>query len=436
MRIALASLLLATLAFAQDRKPIPIQFDNGSIDLMPGLSNPQRYQLKQWLAGPFRRLTQVDGQLRKIDESLRAERDKDKRAKLVAERKTLDGQREKIRADGRAQFDKIGLAPGQIDRLNAIPRGELRQERYNHRVMLEAPGLTAKQAELVRACVASADSAQLTLALQRRDIKRNLADQDEKVRNRVAADLYNRIRAVEKRFWVAMYYVLSPEQMRATRALRSPAYQQVGDHRNHLYMLPDVSSTQAGRINSLLNELSSETAADDAVIRALRRQLDQKGLDAAERKEMQAQLNEAYGRRGRIYTENYAAIRELMTDAQEQAWNAIPPQLSGGDIGRGVMQNLEGIPLRPDQAAQLRALDAEAEREIRKQQAEVREATKDLRESGMGADSPQMMMMSTMQRGAQGDRARVLRDLGRRYCEQVFDAEQLATWLATGSARP
>ena len=35
---------------------------------------------------------------------------------------------------------------------------------------------------------------------------------------------------------------LTPEQMRSTKPIRSPRYQRVGDHRNHLYALPNVSS--------------------------------------------------------------------------------------------------------------------------------------------------------------------------------------------------
>ncbi|MHC4450942.1 MAG: hypothetical protein ACYS0E_12525 [Planctomycetota bacterium] len=435
MRTLAATLLIAAFVHAQ-QKPIPIHFDNGSIDIMPGLSNPQRYQLKNWLRGPFKKFTDAERRQAKIGEELRREKNKDKRAKLVAERKKLQAGREQLRKNGRAQLDKIGLKPDQIARLNKIPKGELRRERYNHAVMLEAPGLTPTQTSLVRACLAATDSAQLTLALQRRDVKRNLADQDEKVRRRVSGDLNNRIRAVEKRFWVAMYYVLTPEQMRATKKIRSPRYQRVGDQRNHLYMLPGLSTIQASRINSLLNELQSETAADDAVIRTLRRKMGQKGLDGAERKELQNQLNDAYRRRGKIYSENYQAVRDLMSDEQEQAWASIPPQLAGGDVGRGVMQNLNGIVLRRPQGASMRKMSTESQRAIQAKQRTMREQTKELRESGMGSDSPQMMMMSSMQRGVQGDRARIMRQLGHRYCTEIFEPEQLATWLATGSARP
>ncbi|MHC4938069.1 MAG: hypothetical protein ACYTHK_03780 [Planctomycetota bacterium] len=435
MRTLAAALLLAAAVHAQ-QQPIPVHFDNGSIDIMPGITNPQRYQLKQWLRAPLKRLADLDRRVAKINQELRSEKNEDKRAKLVAERKKLQGQRPAMRKHAREQFDKIGISRAQLDRLNAIPKGELRRERYNHAVMLEAPALSPKQTALVRACIAATDSAQLTLALQRRDVKRNLADQDEKVRRRVSNDLNNRIRAIEKRFWVAMYYVLTPEQMRATKEIRSPRYQRVGDHRNHLYMLPGLSAVQASRINSLLNELQSETAADDAVIRTLRRKLGQKGLDGAERKELQNQLNDAYGRRGRIYRENYQAVRDLMSDEQEAAWNAIPPQLAGGDVGRGVMSNLNGIVLRPEQGDPMRKLGGAAQKQIQAKQRAMREGSKELRESGMGADSPQMMMMSTMQRGVQGDRARILRKLGHQFCTEIFEPEQLAAWLATGSARP
>jgi len=434
VRQAIPILLLASLAVAQD--PIPVRFDAGSVDIMPGLSNPQRYQLKRWLGGPFRNLQRKAAEIRKVNETLQRERDKDKRAKLIAQRRKAQAELAKIRKQGRAALEKIGLKPEQIDRLNSIPKGELRRERYNHGVMLEAPGLTDRQVTLVRACIAATDSAQLTLALQRRDVKRSLADQDEKLRRRVTGDLNNRIRAIEKRFWIAMYYLLTPDQMRATKPLRCPVYQRVGDHRNHLYMLPGLSATQAGRINSLLNEITSETAADNAMIRSLNARIRKKDTADAERKELRAQLSDAYRRRGRIYSENYKAIRELMNDEQEQAWDSIPPQIAGGESGRGVLQNLRGLPLRAEQGETVRKLGNEAEKRIRDAQKAMREETKELRESGMGSDSPQMMMMSNMQRGLQGDRARILRELGHRYCVEVFEPEQLAEWLATGPARP
>ena len=89
---------------------------------------------------------------------MRSEKNEDKRAKLVAERKKLQGQRPAMRKHAREQFDKIGISRAQLDRLNAIPKGELRRERYNHAVMLEAPALSPKQTALVRACIAATDS--------------------------------------------------------------------------------------------------------------------------------------------------------------------------------------------------------------------------------------------------------------------------------------
>ena len=436
MRTVLAALLLAAVASAQDQKPIPVRFDAGSVDMVPGLTNPQRYQLKRWLSTDFRRYADTARRIKDIGEKLRRERDKDKRADLVVARKKLIAQRDTLRKTGRAKFDKIGLKQAQIDRLNSIPRGELRRERYNHTVMLEAPGLSAQQLSLIRTSIAAVDSAQITLALQRRDVKRTLADQDKKVRQRVTNDLNNRIRAIEKRFWLTMLYVLTPDQMRATKPVRSPSYQRVGDHRNNLYMLPGLSTIQASRINSLLTEAQSETAADDAVIRTLRRKMGQKDLDGAERKLLQAQLGDAYRRRGQIYNENRKAVRDLMSDEQSNAWDSIPPQISGGDMGRGVMQNFGGLLLKPEQGASMRKLSDAAQKEIRGKQRTMRDKTKDLRESGMGSDSPQMMMMSTMQRGVQGDRARILRRLGHRYCTEFFDPAQLPVWLATGAARP
>ncbi|MEM8884305.1 MAG: hypothetical protein AAGD14_09565 [Planctomycetota bacterium] len=432
MRLGAILLLLACPALAQDRKPIPIHFDHGAINIMPGLTGGQRYQLRRWMSGPWKKLLSIDAQIRKVSEEFRREKDMTKRAKMVDHRKRLQDQRNKVRQQGRAQLDKIGLKPAQIQRLNSIPRGALQQERYNHQVMLEAPNLSPAQRETVQACIAAADGTMMALVRQRNAVGQTYKDQDPKMRQRLASDLNNRIRAIEKRFWVAMYYVLTPEQMRATKPLRSPNYQRVGDHRNHLYMLPALTPIQASRINALLTETQSESAADDAMIRTLRRRQQQKGLDSAERTEIQKQLRDAYQRRGRIYSENTQAIRDLMTDEQRDAWNAIPPQLNGGEVGRNILGNLRGITLRPGQPSELQAHQRAADRKARELQRALREKTKDLRESGMGSDSPQMMEMNTMQRGVQGDRARLYRKAGHTVCLEVLAPDQLGTWVSIG----
>ena len=439
MKTLTTLLLLACVAAAQSKtrsKPIPVNFDNFSIDLMPGLNGGQKYRLKRWLGGPVKKLGQTDAKIRDLDKKISRERNKAKKQKLVSERTKLRVQREVIRRDGRAQFDKFALTQQQIDRLNSIPRGELRRERYNHGVMLEAPGLSPEQAARIRACIAATDSSQIAMDIQRRQMKQRLADQDKKLQQRVSADIYNRIRAIEKRYWIAMYYLLTPGQMRATREIRSPRYQRVGDRRSHLAMLPNLSPAQSGRVISLLNEITSETAADDAVIRTINRKLKQKDLPAAENKQLRAQIGEAYKRRGKIHSENATSIKALMTEEQVEAWNAIPPQLSGGDVGRSVMGNLAGMRLRPGQTGTMREMSAITQRSIKAAQKKLRDDTKALRESGMGADSPQMMMMTSMTRTQQGGRSRMLRELGHRYCVEVFTPTQLATWIATGNVKP
>lgn len=441
MKTLITLTLLVGMTVAQSQKtspsePIPVHFDNVAIDLMSSLNGGQKYRLKRWLGGPVKKLRQADAKIRDLNKKISRERNKAKKQNLIDTRTKLRVNREAIRRDGRAQFDKFGLTHAQIDRLNSVPRGELRRERYNHRVMLEAPGLSPEQIERIQACIAATDSAQIAMDIQRKEMKRRLADQDKKLQQRVSGDLYNRIRAIEKRYWVAMYYLLTPDQMRATREIRSPRYQRASDRRSHLAMLPGVTHSQSGRVLSLLNEITSETAADDAVIRTIHRKLKQKDLPAAENKQLRAQLSETYKRRGKIHSENAASIKALMTEEQVKAWDAIPPQLSGGDVGRGVMGNLAGMRLRPGQDVTMREMSASTQRAIKAAQKKLRDDTKALRESGMGADSPQMMTMTSMQRTQQGGRARLLRELGHRYCVEVFTPTQLATWIATGKVKP
>jgi len=428
--------LLAGTAAAQEDKPIPVYFDNGSVDIMPALTGPQRYQLKRFLSGPVAKVRRQYAEIGKLNAQIKKTRDKPSRTGLIARRKKLQEQVAAMRKQGRVAFKKIGLKPGQLDRLNRIPRGALHRERYNHSVMLEAPDLTPKQEQIVRAAIASADGAQRMLVRQQAGIDRLMVDQDKKARQRVKANLGSQVRAIEKRFWQAMYFTLAPEQMRATRALRSPRYRNPGDNRNQLYLLPGLTPSQATRVNSLLTEMNSETAADNAAIAALNRKIRAKDTPAPDRKDLQKQLGACYKRRGAIFTESYKLIRELMTDEQYADWESIPPFINAGERSRGPTRTFAGVALRPDQSATIRKLEAEARTKLQAAQRKLRENTKELRESGIGPDSPQMMMMTTMNRGFQGDRARLSRGVGLRLCEEVYDASQLSDWIASPTLKP
>ncbi len=434
MKIAIPfTLLIATVASAQDdqRPPVPIHFNAASIDIMPGLTGGQRYQLKRFLNGAFKKVRGQYGQLKKLNDQIRKTKNKDARKKLTAQKTKLQGEIAKSRKQGRAFYDKIGIKPEQLKRLNHIPRGVLYRERYNHAVMLESPDLTPKQERIVRCSIAGADAAQRTLWRQQSTIDRTLADQDVKVRQRLKAEINNRIRAIEKRFWQAMYFALAPEQMAATRPLRSPRYKNPGDNRNQLYLLEGLTPSQMVRVNSLLEEMNSEAAADTAAINAFNRTIRAKdGPKGKERQAVQKQLSSAYKRRGEIYSTGRKLIRELMNEAQYAEWESIPPFINAGERSRSPMQTFKGIELHPEQMAVIGKLAAESRRETQAAQKKMREESKELRESGLGPDSPQMMMMTTMNRGLQGDRARISRRLGNRLCEDVVEGEQIALWIA------
>ena len=434
MKIAIPFVLLFTIfAHAQDdqRPPIPIHFDNGSVDIMPGLTGGQRYQLKKFLGGPMKKVTAQYASLKKLNQTIARTKNKDARKKLVAQRNKLNAEIKKTRKQGRAAYEKIGIKPEQLERLNRIPRGALHRERYNHSVMLEVSDLTPKQEQIVRCSIAAADAAQRALFRQQSNIDKMLADQDKKVRQRLKADMNNRIRAIEKRFWQVMYFTLKPEQMATTRVLRSQRYKNPGDNRNQLYLLVVLTPTQATRINSLLTEMNSDAAADTAAINSFNRAIRAKdGVKGKERADLQKQLQRAYKRRGDIYKTGYKALRELMQAEQYAEWESIPPYINAGERSRGPMQTFKGMELRPEQNSVIKKMGAKARSEAQVAQKKMREESKELRESGIGPDSPQMMMMTTMNRGLQGDRARIGRRLGQRLCADVLDSDQLSLWIA------
>jgi len=423
-------LLLGAVVAAQD-----LPYTRDAVALMPGLEAAQRNTLYRLQGAAAQELARTQKALREIDKKLAAKPADDARKALVAEQKKLQAALPAL-AEGLLQKTlAAGLNGEQLARLRAMPQGALREERYNHGVVLEAPGLSAEQSALLVPLVAAVDAAQAAALAQQQHLVQGLDKVDKTLRRRIDATCGQQRREIERRFWRVAYYALTPEQMRATRARLSPRYSGVPQLQQQLYLLPDLSPSQANRLTALFNEMESECAADRAELmrlKVLRKKKLPKAEDLALEKEGRA-ASARIQERERALHEGWRAI---LTPAQRDAFDALPPVLNLGERGRPPWELTNDMRLRPAQRpglAQLRREDGAEARDIRKEQ---RAEEKDLMAAGIGAESPQAMTMTMARQGAQGARMDVYRELGLRLVTSILTPEQVAAWVVAPSLQP
>lgn len=417
-----ATLLLALAADAAAQEP---PFARESIELMPGLEREQR----QVLYSVFNAANRDAVRLRQIDQGLAKKPSKQEAAKLTKER---DGLRARLAAAPAA----TGLPDPQLRRLLEMPRGPLRQERYNHGVLLETPGLTDGQRALLVRLIAAADAAQATALVQRDHLVRGLGDEDKLVAARIRSTCDQQRNGVERRFWRVAYHVLTPEQMRAARTLLSPRYQQLSDMPAQLYLLPELTPSQGVRLRSLYAEGESENAADLATVRRNATRLRQGGLTAEERAALGRENGEAYGRMGGRNAALAAAVQATLTAEQREALDARPPFLNTGELQQAPWDLVGDVRLaggQPDQVRRLREDAGRFRRELAQAGGGGMMATM---MAELGPESPQMMAVETAR---QATRSRVIdhmREAGQLLFLEILSPAQVCGWVVAPSLAP
>ncbi|MGQ0614079.1 MAG: hypothetical protein ACT4PV_10110 [Planctomycetaceae bacterium] len=423
MRTVALLLGFAAAALAQEAPFLP-----ESVALMPGLSFDQRQACTRAIAGPLgtvgnlgRRLAQIDGRLREKIET--------------AEADTLRAEAEQIRKRIGELFQaaeqglrEAGLDDAALARLKAMPRGALREERYGHRVALEIPDLSGAQRSLLLAVVSATDAGQRALLFQRNRIQPSrdgapVPDLAE-IHARLSAQIYE----IDKRFWTVVAYALTPPQRKALRTLLPPRYAHHPDPRAEALALEGLEAGQAGRIHALFTEHESETAADTAEMRRNSVRLRDPALAREERQELQRRNAEAETRIRLLREALGNALRTLLTPAQLEEWDSLPPMMSTGERGRHPSVLLEGVQLTEEQGARLRAMGVELERavrEVRAAQAKERNALA----ADIGPESPQQMMMEMMDRQTQGGVVELLEAAGRMALLEVLTPDQVGGWV-------
>ena len=140
----LSVLILCAAAAAQEAPLVPT-----GLDMLPGLEPAERQKMKQAAAPTFRKIQQHSQHIQKLEGQIRKRPGREQVQKLQG---LIAQTRKRVAEFFRAMEQDLknaGLDDAGLERLKRMPRGALREERYNHRVLLEASNLSQRQEALL-----------------------------------------------------------------------------------------------------------------------------------------------------------------------------------------------------------------------------------------------------------------------------------------------
>ena len=432
MRLLAALLLAAVVVEAQ-----PVV--RTSIDMLPArIERETKQKLYRAFYGAQRPLNRINQRLRQIGGALKKKPTGNALQKLRAERTRLQKRIPPLYAKMFKRFSEAGLDDADIKRLRRMPRGVLRDERYNHSLVLEAPDLTEVQRKLLTHCVASINAAQRALHVQHKYVQGVMKELEPTVRRQLNGSFSNQRNQMERRFWKIAYYALTPLQMTAIRKNFSPRYGYIPQVEQQMYLLPDMSSSQATRIRALFREHESETTADIAEQRRLGRALRNrdKKIDKAERTALQMQAKECNERLYQLRQGFRKALKASITEEQLAALHSRAPMLNVGDLYQGLRKPIGEMKPSAAQNRRVAALRKELQQEQQKVRKELGREMGDMRGADIGPESPQQMTMQMMQRRTQAKNLALSRTTGHEVVLEVLTTDQIGNWIVAPVVRP
>ena len=323
-----------------------------------------------------------------------------------------------------------GLHPELVARIVAVPPGPLLTERYAHAVVFAAPFLTDAQRRLFDHLVPGTDGAQRAMLRQRRALDGIKFEHDaDRLRLVAAAD--RALREVEKRFWRIVGYALTIEQRAAIHPLLPQAYIRPPDALAHVYQLPGLTASQASRIQALVSEYESESAADAAALKRAQLAGQESDIDAATRSKRQAAAQEIGDRLADLFRRVVGDSLVVLTPKQTRYLDALPPMLSAADRRMHPHEFIKQLTLRPGQQPQLAKLGQELHAFFQRTEAELKERRKKLQSGEFSAESPQSMAMNMMGQNTAAERIDAMEDSARRAVLGILEPDQILFWIVT-----
>lgn len=307
------------------------------------------------------------------------------------------------------------------------PTGPLRTARYAQGLVLYVLDERSALRPLFQRVVPATEGALLALEAQKKPLQSSLAQSgmaDKDIAPIVAA-LDRQIRAIEKRFWRLVDYVVPESDRAAIHRMLPTAYQKQEDILSHLYALPDLSASQAVRLQGVLVEFEAETAPDTALTRRLQEALRSKDSDAKDRVRFRADMAAAGNRITSLHRDATDEAKRILTSAQWTQLEAIPPRVSLGDRRQTSPQILAGLQrVDRERLASMRAELAGIRAEIRAKKRAAAAKGKDY-----GPDSPQMTSMQMAMANVDAQANVLQRRFNGRLFTELLSIDQAVLWV-------
>ncbi|MHC4974497.1 MAG: hypothetical protein ACYTG3_19455 [Planctomycetota bacterium] len=317
-----------------------------------------------------------------------------------------------------------GIDEKVSERLDSLYPGPLLVERYSHGLVLELEDLTDQQQELLNHLHPSVLAAQWSLWWQRRKLEQDAGLKENEILRRRLLDASSRsIREIEKRYWRVVGYALTVEQRAALHKWLPQPYQRPPNLQAHVFQVPGLTPSQASRIQALITEYGSETAADTAEIQRL--QADRE-MDAAGK---QKAIEAATDRVADVLKAVVERSREILTAEQLRHIDALPPLLTPGERNQ-TANYIKQMGLRPEQMRRLEKLAAEVMAKVQAAQQRAREKLGGM-QGELGSDSPQAMTMQMMQQNVNSTRMLAMERAAHTAVLEILEKRQVLGWVLT-----
>jgi hypothetical protein len=317
-----------------------------------------------------------------------------------------------------------GVDEKVCERLDSLHPGPLLVERYSHGLVLELPDLSERQRELFNHLHPSVLAAQWSLMWQRRKLEQDEGLKKDEILRRRILDASNRsIREIEKRYWRVVGYALTVEQRAALHKWLPQQYQRPPNLQAHVFQAPGLTPSQASRIQALITEYGSETAADTAEIQRL--QADRE-MDAAQK---QKAIEAATDRVADVLRSVVERSHEILTPDQIRHIDALPPLLTPGERNQ-TANYVKQMGLRPEQMKRIEKLATEIMAKVRAAQGRAREKLGGM-QGELGGDSPQAMTMQMMQQNVNATRMLAMETAAHTAVLEILEKRQILGWVLT-----
>jgi hypothetical protein len=423
------SLLLVGLSLS----PAPARADDGvvlaheDLELVP-LNQVEKQLLFLRNAELFGRVNWQSKQLRKANQKLIAlgheKNPGEKTRELVKKIKALRGRLQPALREVKALLRERGVRDEALRRLKGFPLGPRRPQRYAHSLVTSVDGLEPKRKATLEALVSAVDGAQLALLTQKNWLEGGGQLQGRK---QLIKGVKKQINRIERRFWQLIDVLLDPAEKQEVRKHLPHDLSKFDDVMGHVLRIPGLTPSQGARIQALRAEVESEATADQAEVRRVGVRLKSKTLPQDERKQLGSQARLLHLRLAELSHSAAVAGRAILTPAQWDSLQSIPPLVSPRDRRLDLKTLVRGMDLAPPQLAFLKALRQRLQSAKSDLQGDMRDIGR--MSQDFGPDSPQMQSMAMMRMGVESKGQATLREAARELLLDGLSATQVTGWV-------